>query len=200
VAGNCAIGTVDLSIDTRAPLVEVTYDREPDSGVWWTGPVTVSFPASDPEPGSGLTADPPDPLTVTADGVTAVASGNVCDLAGNCAEATGEVWIDSEAPVMGDPSLSPSYIRKRSSTVLTVDVSDALSGVAGVEYFIDSDPGVGNGVPMALNGGSASASLGSDLDVGVYEVYVRAVDLTGHWAEPKSVLLTVYRGRCKSCP
>jgi hypothetical protein len=77
--------------------------------------------------------------------------------------------------------------------VLSATVTEALSGLAYGEYFIDTDPGPGNGIPMNVSGTTLSATLGTALGVGVYQIGIRARDLAGNWSvQPTSTILVVY--------
>ena len=46
-----------------------------------------------------------------------------------------------------------------------------------------TDPGVGNGTPMAVSGSNISATINvSNWNEGTYRLYVRARDLVGNWS------------------
>ncbi len=81
------------------------------------------------------------------------------------------------------------------------DATDSLSGVAGGEWFVDADPGVGNGVPLVFATGApgdASVTLGgaletADLAPGTHTVSVRARDAAGTWSAPAAASFRVAR-------
>ena len=79
-----------------------------------------------------------------------------------------------------------------------VEVGQALY-IADVEYFIDTDPGAGMGIPLDSADGvfdSASESLSGIVDLsrvslGLHYVYVRAQDSEGHWGTPRRYTIEV---------
>lgn len=107
VAGNSAMTSVTLSIDQTPPVVSASASPGANANGWNSGPVTVTFAASDAlsgiVPGS-LTA----PVTLATDGVNLSASGQATDLAGNVGSAmvTG-IDIDQIAPALS-VALSPA--------------------------------------------------------------------------------------------
>ena len=112
------------------------------------------------------------------------------------ASNTITVVYDTTPPTIGNVSLSPSTITTGQTTKLTIDASDSLSGLAGAEYFIDSDPGQGNGSSIPVTGFSRpytvySVTFGSSLAVGTYSVYVRAKDNAGNWTQLRMETLQV---------
>ena len=62
--------------------------------------------------------------------------------------------------------------------------------IAAAEYYIDTDPGLGNGIPIEAADGSFDGTLedidfnvmGSELGVGVHTIYVRFKDQLGIWS------------------
>lgn len=76
------------------------------------------------------------------------------------------------------------------------------SRVAGAEYYIDVDPGLGKGIPMntqdgyydAINGNweNVIASIDTNaLPDGNYTIYVRGMDIGKQWSSPKNATLVV---------
>jgi hypothetical protein len=70
--------------------------------------------------------------------------------------------------------------------------SSAAPDLAAVEYFIDEDPGFGNGTAVSVGANSGAIELDFDADLsgvsnGVHILYVRARDANGKWS------LTGYR-------
>ncbi len=88
---------------------------------------------------------------------------------------------------------------------VTSNVSDATGGasrVGGAEYYIDSDPGQGKGIPMnptdgmfdAVNGAlePVTATINtSTLPLGIHTVYVRGMDIGKQWSTAQSATLTI---------
>lgn len=59
--------------------------------------------------------------------------------------------------------------------------------VKGLEYFIDDDPGVGNGMPIVVNEPLADVEIAfnintSGMEPGDYKLFVRAIDSRGNWS------------------
>jgi hypothetical protein len=71
--------------------------------------------------------------------------------------------------------------------------------VAGAEYFVDLDPGLGNATPLSpLDGGFDSSSEEiqfqvetADLTAGSHVVYIRLQDQNGQWGRPRSSAIKV---------
>ena len=77
---------------------------------------------------------------------------------------------------------------------------DRLQDIAYVEYFIDNDPGVGKGKPVALPAVSYKAHLDFNFEVstvglavGQHMFYVRACDVFGQWTDLMSRPFTIYK-------
>lgn len=66
-------------------------------------------------------------------------------------------------------------------------IASAQPNITRVEYFVDTDPGIGNGISAPFSTGkdiqnlAISISPGS-ITEGVHRVYVRAMDANGNWA------------------
>lgn len=100
--------------------------------------------------------------------------------------------VPRQPPVVGTPMLSVNPKSVSQTSVLTATVTDDVSTVQNGEYFVGADPGVGNGLPMSLSGGTLSATIGTSLAPGVYTVGVRARDVVGNWSPASTTLLVVY--------
>jgi hypothetical protein len=91
---------------------------------------------------------------------------------------------------------------------LTSQVNDyyilgtSASKVAGAEYYIDVDPGLGKGIPMAAADGEYNAVNGAfenvvaslntgSLSDGTHKIYVRGMDIGKQWSAPKNSTLTI---------
>lgn len=115
------------------------------------------------------------------------------DSAGNwSAPASVTFLVDTTGPATDAVAVS--------GAALTASASDALSVVAGAEYFVGVDPGAGNGTAMAAADGAfdgtsegLSATLGA-LAPGSYTVGVRARDALGTWGAAASLSFTVVDG------
>jgi hypothetical protein len=95
---------------------------------------------------------------------------------------------DTTPPTVGSFTLGSKAASATKN--FTAPASDNV-GVVGGEYFYGSDSGQGNGTAMTYAGGNLSGTLGNDMPVGVYPVYVRAEDAAGNWSTPQSAQLVV---------
>jgi hypothetical protein len=77
------------------------------------------------------------------------------------------------------------------ATKLTANVIDPTSGVARVEWFVGTDPGLGLATPATVSAGTISVTLGATLSVGSYTIAVRALDVAGNWSPVTTTSLTV---------
>lgn len=102
--------------------------------------------------------------------------------------------IDKTASTVCVPGFSLHPKATNQSSTLSAAVSDNLSGVVGGEYFLESDPGAGNGTPLTLSADKATLThvFGTNLAPGVYTVGVRSLDAAGNWSATSSELLVVY--------
>jgi hypothetical protein len=102
-----------------------------------------------------------------------------------------EVVYDIDPPELGDQVWSDNPLAVGGATTLTVTATDALSPVDGGEYFVGADPGAGNGTTMTFSSGQLSATFGSALAPGSYDVGVRARDRAGNWSLVRTGQLVV---------
>ncbi|PKO95183.1 MAG: hypothetical protein CVU14_12180, partial [Bacteroidetes bacterium HGW-Bacteroidetes-9] len=75
---------------------------------------------------------------------------------------------------------------KTKNNYITVFSSQATANIIRIEYFFDSDPGLGNATPLSLTP-SPYINLVSNLDVsfistGLHHLYIRAKDSNGKWS------------------
>ncbi|WP_369992941.1 T9SS type A sorting domain-containing protein [Winogradskyella sp.] len=60
-----------------------------------------------------------------------------------------------------------------------------ITSIASAEYFIDTDPGVGNGTPLSVSGDVVDMDLNvptAGLSDGVHKLYVRLINTDGTWS------------------
>ncbi|WP_203915246.1 beta strand repeat-containing protein [Rhizocola hellebori] len=189
-AGNTASATtMPINIDLTNPAITHTVSPAPNAAGWHNTNVTVSFACSDV---ISLVASCSAPIVVTGEGAAQTVTGTAIDNADNSSSDPVTVKIDKTAPVLGMPAWSVNPMPLNGSTTLTVPVTDNLSGVAVGEYYLDSDPGVGNGIPMTLSGNTLTKAIGAGLAVGVYSVGIRARDVAGNWSQAGTTMLVVY--------
>ncbi len=190
-AGNCATGSVTLSLDETPPDVAAAIHPAANAAGWYNSDPTIHYTCSDAL--SGVAMCPAD-QTVSTDGIGQIINVSALDHAGNTASKTTVLDVDTTPPVASNATLSSAVIADGGTTSLTADVSDSLSGVAAAEYFAGADPGQGNGTAMTVANGTATASIGPDLAPGMHTVSVRAQDQAGNWSAPVTVKLAVKPG------
>src|SRR5262249_52487850 len=139
--------TISVLVDRTAPAITYSLAPTPNTNGWNNTDVTVTFTCSDTAGGSGI-ASCTSPATVSAEGANQQVPGTATDNAGNTTSIVATTKLDKTAPTLGIPSWSANPVQVGSNTILTVPSSDSLSNVAGGEYFIGTDPGVGHGTAM----------------------------------------------------
>lgn len=181
------------SPDDTPPVVTGAPHRAPNANGWYRDDVLIDWQAVDPEPSSGQPSPPTAQTLASIEGqAITYASPEFCDAAGNCAAGSLQLSVDKTAPSIDTPTLSVNPKSVSESTELAATASDALSGLAGGEFFIGTDPGEGNGTPMALTGSQLSATIGIGLPPGVHDVGVRSVDRADNWSAATMGMLVVY--------
>jgi len=68
--------------------------------------------------------------------------------------------------------------------------------ITAAEYFIDTDPGYGNGTELALSGSDTQVSMGTDFDLsdvsaGIHRLYLRLYSPEVGWGPPTSAMFIV---------
>jgi hypothetical protein len=117
---------------------------------------------------------------------------------------SGVYYIDTQGPLTSSVATLPTVVRQTTdlSITLTAIADDSATGasdIAGAEYFLGTDPGVGNGTAMSAADGSFNSESEaliatvntSSWTQGSYRIYVRARDEGGHWGATSSVLVPV---------
>jgi fibronectin type 3 domain-containing protein len=187
-AGNVESATVHVKLDTTAPTITATVAPPPNAAGWNRTDATVTFTCTDAL--SGVQSCPP-PSTVSTEGTGSV-SGTALDNADNAASASVTVRLDKSSPTLDPPVWATNPKPKDGTTTLSVGAHDVLSGVAGGEYYLDSDPGAGNGTAMTFANGNLTTTIGTSLAVGVYLVGIRARDTAGNWSATTTTMLVVF--------
>jgi len=183
--------TAAVLIDRTPPTITYTVTPVAGAGGWNNSQVTATFMCSDDSGGSGVFSCP-NPQTLISEGSNQTITGTTVDRAGNAASVTTTpISIDETPPTLGTPSWSTASIVVGSNATLTVPATDSASGVVSGEYFIGSDPGLGNGSPLTYSNGNLSASLGANLATGNYSVNVRGLDAAGNWSGVSTITLVV---------
>ncbi len=151
--------------------------------------------------------------TLTAAGIATLAEGDHTyyihgqDAAGNWGGfGTVILRVDKTAPQTSNPSASPNPSDGSTPIQVTAAVSDPVSSgvnsnVSAAEFYVDVDPGAGNGTAMAASDGafdSPSEGVNGTLDPstlaeGSHTLYIRGQDAAGNWGLPASLTLIVDR-------
>lgn len=123
------------------------------------------------------------------------------DAAGNWGDfTTVEFTVDREGPTVDSPlTLTVTPATTTTPTTVQVDAtgSDTLSAIAAAEFYVDTNPGAGNGTPMTVTStgatsASATATFGADtLSDGTHTLYVRMQDAAGNWGPTTTAGFTV---------
>lgn len=161
----------------------ITYEASPvpNANGWNNTDVTVTFTCNDDFAVAYCTP----PTTLSVEGANQTVDGTVMSALGTVRNiTTSPINIDKTAPSVTVPALSRPFIVFQSREVISAATSDNLSGVTAGEYYIDADPGQGNGRAMQYVGGklTATATLGFGLGTGRHTLYVRSQDKAGNWS------------------
>jgi hypothetical protein len=129
-------GPVD--VDETAPTLSGASTTAPNGGGWYRAPVTVHWTCADAL--SGIDSGCPDDNVVAGEGADLGATTTVYDIAGNSTtKAVDGLHIDTTAPTTGiqvpDPRASGWY---DGPVAVSLDASDALSGLAATYYRVDA--------------------------------------------------------------
>ncbi len=174
----------DAPVDSVAPEVVGTPDREPNTTGWYSDDVAITWTAIDPFPSSGA-ATQPIPTLASREGINMYTSDESCDPLGNCATGSLELKIDKMPPLLGMPVWSCIASCSISAAKIHVPVSDASSGIVAAEYFMGSnDPSQGNATQIPIKDGVATLTFNSGLASGTYNITIRAKDGAGNWSAP----------------
>lgn len=185
-AGNCATGSLTLSIDKTAPSITPRLTHAPNAAGWNNSAVTVNYDCSDALSGvQSCTAA----QVESGDGIF-VLEGIATDNAANMSMVDATVKIDQTVPTVGAPVWSANPLQQGSSTTVTIPATDALSGVASVQYAIEG------GTPQSMTFDPASnswkATLGGTLASNTYNISFTATDKAGNTSVPVTDILAVY--------
>lgn len=119
------------------------------------------------------------------------------DAAGNWGPVgTTTLVVDKLAPTISGLTVLPSPTQGARSVTLSLTATDTLSSLAGAEWFIGTDPGVGKATAFTAGSGTSPAALSSTIDTGTMAegtvtVRVRVKDAAGNWSALSSAALTV---------
>ncbi|WBB99912.1 DUF1080 domain-containing protein [Solwaraspora sp. WMMA2080] len=189
----------DNTEDTTAPQVTAALSGPRDDDGAYLGAATVTLTATDDMSGvdtiehsldGGEFSEYTAPVTVNEPGQHTVAY-RATDIAGNTSDPRSVTFTvttppdpDTTAPtvtasVSGAQSEDGSYL---DTATVTVTATDDDSGVASVEYSLDSGAYTGYTAPVTVN------------SPGTHTVSYRATDEAGNTSDPGSVTFTVVAG------
>jgi fibronectin type 3 domain-containing protein len=123
-----------------------------------------------------------------ADGTHTYKVSAVDDQSNETAQSSAvSVVVDKTAPTATNLVLNPTLILLTGTLSISADANDALSGVTGGEYFVDTDPGQGNATPMTFNSSTGKLTAtrsvtSSNTSTGNHTVKVRSKDAAGNWS------------------
>jgi hypothetical protein len=181
-AGNVASATFTLKYDASAPTGVIgTPARQPDSNGWYNTPVTVTFSATDATAGvAGCTSA----TYGGPDSAAAAVGGSCTDQAGNTsAPASFPLKYDTTAPAT---TATPDRAANANGwyngpVAVTLNASDALSGVARSQYNLD-DAGWTDYAP-----GTAIAVSGDR----IHTLRYRSVDTAGNQEADQTLTIRI---------
>lgn len=173
--------------DTTPPTIAAQATPVPNAAGWNNSNVTVTFTCTD----NVAVANCPAAQTISTDGANQVINGTATDTAGNTASTSVTVNLDKTTPTVSNPTVTPGFVFFVGTLNVSANAADTLSGVTTGEFYIDTDPGQGNGTATAYNNangtinGTKALTFGS-LSVGPHTVYIRAKDTAGNWSTVSS--------------
>lgn len=191
-AGNVKTLSVVVNVDKTKPTIAYTLSPVANTAGWNKNDVTVTFTCMDQGSLSGV-ASCSAPVTVSTETAGQNVTGTAVDVAGNSQTATATVKLDKTLPTASNVIVSGLFLGIGNTITIRAAVADTLpntaisSKVVAAEYYIDSDPGVGNGTAMSVSPnpattGTATASANVSNLFGQHTVYVRSQDAAGNWS------------------
>jgi uncharacterized delta-60 repeat protein len=135
-----------MSSDSASPAVVGVPDRNPNTGGWYAGAVTIDWQATDD---SGTASDPSDTAAAT-EGAHTYISDPSCDPSGNC--ATGEVTLSID---MTDPDLTcqPAvFLLNEPGATVSATVTDTTSGPVSTTVAVPIDTTLAGARSASLTG------------------------------------------------
>ena len=113
---------------------------------------------------------------------------------------TYSLTSDTEGPLTSNMVVNPNPTWGASTVTLGATISDLMNGSSNIscaEYFVDIDPGVGKGIPLAASDGSfdsVTEDVINTLNVstwltGNHTIYIRGRDQSNNWGPAQSIVL-----------
>lgn len=118
------------------------------------------------------------------------------DAAGNWGALEMTIFaVDKVGPTTSNTIATPSPTQGARTATITATGTDALSSIAAGEFFVGTDPGVGNGTamtPIAVGSGTVTGTLDTSvLPEGTVTGKVRTKDAAGNWGATTDVTISV---------
>ena len=189
-AGNQRYFTVEATVDTVAPVTEVSVNGTEGSDGWYRSGITITLDSSDATTGvkstkysfdNGSWQNYSTPIAVSAEGSHTI-SFYAEDLAGNRNQVSHwQVKVDTQLPSLGIGTMNGTVYNSKSVTIQWSS-ADATSGVDHFEYSLD-------GAAFKSSGDTNSVGL-ADLEDGTHQLIVRVFDAAGNVVE-KSITFRV---------
>ena len=187
--------TVHVKVDTANDTVAPTTTVSPDLTGWKMSNVTLTFTPTDPAPSSGIDYTEykvgagewieGTSVVVSTEGATTVQYRST-DLHGNAETAkTAVVRLDKTLPAV---SVSPATGVFDEPVTLTFSASDALSGVARIEYKVDDKSTTADDSAPFTTGTSVTLPAPAG-KLTTYVVRYRTVDNAGNVRQPADVTI-----------
>lgn len=172
--------------DVTPPIINYGVDHTANSAGWYSTPARVFWMVADPN--SAITTQTGCDAATVNNAITTLTC--TATSSGGTTSKSVTVRSDSTPPTVSNVSMSFNGtalpllgIVSGSSSNITANVADNLSGVVKAEFFIDSDPGIGNATDMAISSGKAMASVNiSGLGTGSHTLHIRSKDLADNWS------------------
>src|SRR5260221_3737533 len=198
-AGNTRTLTQNTSLDIQNPSLTSSLSGTLGSNNWYNA-ATLNATASDPIPGSGLSAfeynlDNSGWTTFPASGTLTLREAKhgvdirAVDSAGRTVSSSKSFWLDSIAPgVTLDPTgAAGSNDWYTSNLKLTASASDDTSGIDVFEYSLDNSTWTTYAAPLTLTDGTHSLSFWAQDTAGLvtqvdrtYQVDTRVPQIAGN--------------------
>lgn len=173
--------------EVSLPIITSSINPVPNQAGWNNSNVTVTWSVEDALSTQGCSptfVNNNTPLQGIE--VTCSASNN----AGSTSKAV-TVKLDKTLPTTTNPAMSGiitlpfglgSYLLG-STTNISANVADVLSGVTAAEYYFDNDPGQGNGTSLTITNSTATAMNVNVAGMhGQHTLYIRSRDVAGNWS------------------
>jgi hypothetical protein len=165
LAGHSGQASLSVTLDTTPPTLTATLEPPPNAAGWQTTDTTVRFSATDAL--SGVASVTP-PVAMTTEGAGQVVNGVATDQAGNSRTLAVTVNLDKTPPTLAITTPADGITLITETVTVSGQVSDAVSGVAGVTC---------NGQAAARTGPLFTCTL--PLTIGSNPLTVRVTDVAG---------------------